>query len=298
MHGVLAQIRNFKLGRQGLTFDSRSLPNSICCQVLSPLSPQEEVRDLVLCPRIIIVVYQSGRATLHDRWTGRFVSDLLNSEYQTIKSVCYNKWNHTIFTIWHPRAGNDGLRVSIIRCRDLVPAEDTHHPHPSIPFCTHMEDLHVPYPGFVEFEGSFEASSSIWLSFDIEQSARIVTSTPQDLLYRFWDMKTYRLLFSVGNEHFKEIRLSGNFVALLQLPSPSLLRVQLQLCKTTLIFKQSGSNLRAYDLVTGVVSSIPRTSAFNPQSVTFINPESEREEGPVRFPSSSLIIKPSTSSPL
>lgn len=46
-----------------------------------------------------------------------------------------------------------------------------------------------------------------------EPEARIVTSTPLDCLFRFWDMFGYEEIFSVSNEQYKELRLSDGIVA-------------------------------------------------------------------------------------
>eukprot|EP01054_Gregarina_sp_Poly1_P010418 Gregarina_sp_Poly_1__10417@NODE_74_length_15926_cov_73_224289_g63_i0_p9_GENE_NODE_74_length_15926_cov_73_224289_g63_i0NODE_74_length_15926_cov_73_224289_g63_i0_p9_ORF_typecomplete_len148_score9_35_NODE_74_length_15926_cov_73_224289_g63_i01012410567 len=58
----------------------------------------------------------------------------------------------------------------------------------------------------------------------------------------------------------------------------------LELCNTMLLLKQSGANLKVYDLLTGSLSMTPKSCEFDPQAVTFLAPENGCDQAPVCCP--------------
>ena len=86
--------------------------------------------------------------------------------YIVVRSACYNKWNRTVFVVWHSRSYDLGLRIHIRNLDSVRQVSELNTPKNRYDDTivqglmsenssgTDLNGLIVPYPGFVEFEGT------------------------------------------------------------------------------------------------------------------------------------------------
>ncbi|XP_078445246.1 uncharacterized protein LOC144714385 isoform X2 [Wolffia australiana] len=176
------KFRNINLQVEYDTYD----PKGHSSLQLPFLRKRSKVIEIVSARGILFALTQSE--------TNRRICFLNVAPDEVIRSLFYNKNNDSLITVSVYAADN----FSSLRCR-TTKIEYIRRGKPDAGFSL-FESESLKWPGFVEFD---------------DVNGKVLTFSAQDSVYKVFDLKNYKLLYSISDSNIHEIKISPGVMLLI-----------------------------------------------------------------------------------
>ncbi|XP_031497860.1 uncharacterized protein LOC116262543 [Nymphaea colorata] len=184
------RFRNIQLQEEFDTYD----PKVDWFLQLHFLKKRSRIIEIVAAHDIVFALTQSGICAAFSRETNKRICYLNVSPDEVIRSLFYNKNNESLITVSVYASDN----FSSLKCR-TTRIEYIQRGKPSAGFPL-FESESLRWPGFVEFD---------------DVNGKVLTYSAQNSIYKVFDLKNYKLLYSISDEHVQEIKISPGIMLLI-----------------------------------------------------------------------------------
>jgi len=154
---------------------------------------RSKIVEITAAESLTFVLTQSGLCTVLDRDHNRRLGWLNNSPEEVIRSLFYNKFNHSLVTVSVFRADN----FNALKCR-TTPLQYIARGKFDAGYVL-FETESLRWPGFVEFD---------------DVNGKVLTYSAIDKYYKVWDLTNYTLMYSFADEDIHEIKISPGIMLL------------------------------------------------------------------------------------
>lgn len=254
------------------TLDSHDL--TALTSKMSWLRTRSKIVEISSSDDLIFALTQNGVCVAFDRITRKRVCFLNITDDEVIRSLFLNKTNGCLITVSVFRKDD----FSSLHCRStpLVHIKKGYLKSGHAVF----ESESLKWPGFVEFD---------------DVNCKILTFSAEHQRYSIWDLKTYKLLYTIADENIQEIKISPGVMLLiyhrqeshvpirmLNVESGKKLKEINQLLNRKrkvdfieqfhekLLIKQEHENLQILDVYTGEQIEIERSHQLSPNAFIFL----------------------------
>lgn len=263
------KANNFKLQATLDTHDLEALANKI-----SWLRIRSKIVEIVSNHDLIFALTNNGVCAAFSRKQQKRVCFLNVTDDEVVRSLFLNKTNNSLITVSVFR--NDDF--SSLRCRSTpLPHIAKGYLQSGIPI---FESETLRWPGFVEFD---------------DVNSKILTFSAESNKYRVWDLKTYRLLYTIFDDLVQEIKISPGIILLVYNRQESHVPIRIlniengdkvkdinhllnrkrkidfiEQFHEKLLVKQDHENLRIVDVCTGNSTEVERSHLITPNAFIFL----------------------------
>ncbi|KAF9586814.1 hypothetical protein IFM89_039966 [Coptis chinensis] len=183
MTNSLERFRNIRLQEE---YDTQDPHEHYSSPTLHFLKKRSKIVEIVAAHDLIFALAQSGVCAAFSRETNKRICFLNVSSDEVIRSLFYNKNNDSLITVSVYASDN----FSSLKCR-TTRTEYIRRGQPDAAFPL-FESESLKWPGFVEFD---------------DVNTKVVTYSAQDSVYKVFDLKNYRMLYSISDKHIQEIKI-------------------------------------------------------------------------------------------
>ncbi|KAF3792897.1 hypothetical protein EJ110_NYTH10701 [Nymphaea thermarum] len=168
------------------------------------LKKRSRIIEIVAAHDIVFALTQSGICAAFSRETNKRICYLNVSPDEVIRSLFYNKNNESLITVSVYASDN----FSSLKCR-TTRIEYIQRGKPSAGFPL-FESESLRWPGFVEFDdvNGKVLTYSAQNSYHPNVFSSFLSCSCCSSIYKVFDLKNYKLLYSISDEHVQEIKIS------------------------------------------------------------------------------------------
>lgn len=269
IHFAKERFSNFKLVTTLDTHDMEALANKI-----SWLRMRSKIVEIVSSHDLIFALTNNGVCAAFSRESKKRICFLNVTDDEVVRSLFLNKTNNSLITVSVFRKDD----FSSLRCRSTPLAHIAKGYLQSGQSIFESETLR--WPGFVEFD---------------DVNSKILTFSAEDSKYKVWDLKTYRLLYTIVDDHIQEIKISPGIMLLVYNRQESHVPIRLlnidngkklkeinhllnrkkkvdfiEQFHEKLLVKQEHENLQIVDVCTGDTIEVDRSNMLTPNAFIFL----------------------------
>ena len=162
---------------------------------LAFLRRRSRITEIVAAEGVIFALAHSGVCAAYERRTNKLICYLNSGEDEVVRSLFYNKNNHSIITVSVYAHEN----YSSLKCRSTpiaaILARDFQDK--GIPL---FQTESLRWPGFVEFD---------------DVNGKVLTFNAQAKIYKVFDLKNYQELYQITDKNVQEIKISPGIMLLI-----------------------------------------------------------------------------------
>lgn len=269
VHFVKEKFSNIKLRTTLDTHDLAALASKI-----SWLRTRSKIVEIVSGHDLIFALTNNGVCAAFNRDTRSRICFLNVSDDEVIRSLFLNKTNDSLITVSVFRMDD----FSSLHCRSTPLAHIRKGYLKSGSPIFETESLR--WPGFVEFD---------------DVNSKILTFSAEDNKYKVWDLKTYRLLYTIIDDNIQEIKISPGVMLLIHNRHDSYVPIRILNVESgrklreinhllhrkrkvefieqfheKLLVKQEHENLQIVDIYSGDQIELERSHILSPNSFIFL----------------------------
>ncbi|KMZ60913.1 Transducin/WD40 repeat-like superfamily protein [Zostera marina] len=238
------------------------------------LQKRSKIVEIVSACGIVFALAHSGICAAFCRESNERICFLNVSPDEVIRSLFYNKNNDSLITVSVYASENfDSLKCRSTGIEYIKRAK----PDSGFPL---FQSESLKWPGFVEFD---------------DVNGKVLTFSAQDSIYKVFDLKNYKLLYSISDKNVQEIKISPGIMLLIYTRASShvplkILNIEdgsvlksfnhllhrnkkvnfIEQFNEKLLVKQENENLQILDVRNSQLMEVSRTEFTTPSAFIFL----------------------------